>query len=117
MNFDFRHFDAVAIVEITGPSWVIAEPIREYEAARQVHQNTYVTVACVCVWVCPGTTVLDFVDCPYTLATYVIEGKTSKEYLLIKLLMLNQPELLSLILQERVDNTCEYACYQIESGE
>ena len=36
----------------------------------------------------PETAVLGFVGCPYTLATYLVEGKTSKEYLEIKKMML-----------------------------
>jgi uroporphyrinogen decarboxylase len=49
----------------------------------------------------PETAVLGFVGCPYTLATYLVEGKTSKEYLEIKKMALNEPD---------------YALFQIENG-
>jgi uroporphyrinogen decarboxylase len=38
------------------------------------------------------TAVLGFVGCPYTLATYLVEGGTSKEYLEIKKMMNKDPE-------------------------
>ena len=44
------------------------------------------------------TAVLGFVGCPYTLATYLVEGGTSKEYLEIKKMMNKDPEV-------RVENT------------
>jgi uroporphyrinogen decarboxylase len=56
------------------------------------------------------------VGCPYTLATYLVEGKTSKEYLEIKKMALNEPKLLHSILTVLADNIGDYALYQIESG-
>lgn len=64
----------------------------------------------------PDTAVLGFVGCPYTLATYLVEGKTSKEYLEIKKMAMNEPDLLHSILKTLADNIAEYACYQIENG-
>jgi uroporphyrinogen decarboxylase len=62
------------------------------------------------------TAVLGFVGCPYTLATYLVEGKTSKEYLEIKKMALNEPALLHSILQQLADNIGDYALFQIASG-
>ena len=62
------------------------------------------------------TAVLGFVGCPYTLATYLVEGKTSKEYLEIKKMALNEPDLLHSILKQLADNIGDYANFQIESG-
>jgi len=64
----------------------------------------------------PETAVLGFVGCPYTLATYIVEGKTSKEYLEIKKMALNEPELLHSILQNLADNIADYALFQVENG-
>ena len=64
----------------------------------------------------PETAVLGFVGCPYTLATYLVEGKSSKEYLEIKKMAFNEPDLLHAILQNLADSIAEYALYQIESG-
>eukprot|EP00934_Nitzschia_sp_Nitz4_P000310 Nitzschia sp. Nitz4//scaffold19_size178191//55913//57245//NITZ4_001968-RA/size178191-augustus-gene-0.102-mRNA-1//-1//CDS//3329540652//310//frame0 len=64
----------------------------------------------------PETAVLGFVGCPYTLATYLVEGKTSKEYLEIKKLAFNQPKLLHSILQRLADSIGDYALFQIQNG-
>ena len=64
----------------------------------------------------PETAVLGFVGCPYTLATYLVEGKTSKEYLEIKKMAFNEPKLLHAILKNLADNIADYALYQIENG-
>lgn len=50
------------------------------------------------------------------MATYIVEGKTSKEYLEIKKMAMNEPDLLHAILQVLADNIGDYALYQIESG-
>jgi uroporphyrinogen decarboxylase len=64
----------------------------------------------------PETAVLGFVGCPYTLATYIVEGKSSKEYLEIKKMAFNEPDLLHAILIKLADSIGDYACYQIENG-
>jgi len=64
----------------------------------------------------PETAVLGFVGCPYTLATYMVEGKTSKEYLEIKKMAFNEPKLLHTILQNLADSIGDYALFQIENG-
>eukprot|EP00578_Thalassiosira_sp_NH16_P018984 CAMPEP_0181093432 /NCGR_PEP_ID=MMETSP1071-20121207/9444_1 /TAXON_ID=35127 /ORGANISM="Thalassiosira sp., Strain NH16" /LENGTH=392 /DNA_ID=CAMNT_0023175669 /DNA_START=130 /DNA_END=1308 /DNA_ORIENTATION=+ len=66
--------------------------------------------------VTPETAVLGFVGCPYTLATYLVEGKTSKEYVEIKKMAFKEPKLLHAILQNLADSLAEYAIYQIENG-
>ena len=66
--------------------------------------------------VTPETAVLGFVGCPYTLATYLVEGKSSKEYLEIKKMAFNEPELLHMILLKLAESIGEYALFQIENG-
>jgi len=66
--------------------------------------------------VTPETAVLGFVGCPYTLATYLVEGKTSKEYLEIKKMAFKEPELLHGILKNLAESIGEYALFQIENG-
>ncbi|CAM9744532.1 unnamed protein product [Ascophyllum nodosum] len=63
-----------------------------------------------------AATVLGFVGCPYTLATYLIEGKTSKEYLEIKKMAFTEPDLLHAMLKSLADSIGDYANYQVESG-
>lgn len=66
--------------------------------------------------VTPETAVLGFIGCPYTLATYLVEGKSSKEYLEIKKMAFNEPDLLHAILKNLTESLIEYALFQIESG-
>ena len=66
--------------------------------------------------VSPETAVLGFVGCPYTLATYLVEGKTSRDYLEIKKMAFQEPKLLHAILKNLADGIGEYALYQIENG-
>lgn len=61
-------------------------------------------------------TVLGFVGLPYTLATYMVEGGTSKEFKEIKTLGYESPKVLHAMLDKLADNIGDYAIYQIESG-
>ncbi|KAG7673461.1 hypothetical protein Ndes2526B_g03089 [Nannochloris sp. 'desiccata'] len=60
--------------------------------------------------------VLGFVGCPWTLATYVVEGASSSLYKTIKGMMVGAPELLHALLSHLADQIAEYACYQAASG-
>ncbi len=61
-------------------------------------------------------TVLGFVGSPWTLASYAVEGKSSKDYALIKEMAYREPELLHQMLSKLADNIARYVCYQIECG-
>lgn len=60
--------------------------------------------------------VLGFVGCPWTLATYVVEGSSSSIYKNIKTMMFNAPQLLDALLGHLADQIAEYVKYQIDSG-
>jgi uroporphyrinogen decarboxylase len=60
--------------------------------------------------------VLGFVGSPWTLAAYAIEGKSSKDYSVIKSMAFSEPKLLHQFLSKIADAIATYACYQIESG-
>mmetsp|Transcript_165 Transcript_165/g.211 ORF Transcript_165/g.211 Transcript_165/m.211 type:complete len:401 (-) Transcript_165:275-1477(-) len=109
------------IDEKLGP---IMEPIRSWDDMKKMHKMDptesmpFVAEALQMLRkeVGPETAVLGFVGCPYTLATYLVEGKTSKEYLEIKKMALNEPALLHAILKQVADNIGDYALFQIENG-
>ena len=63
-----------------------------------------------------GAAVLGFIGCPWTLATYVVEGKGTQAYKVIKTMMFRAPDVLDGILSHLAEQLAEYACYQIESG-
>lgn len=63
-----------------------------------------------------NATVLGFVGAPWTLAAYAIEGKSSKDYTIIKGMAFSQPEILHKFLAKLADSIAIYVRYQIDSG-
>ena len=61
-------------------------------------------------------TLLGFVGLPYTLATYMVEGGSSKEYKEIKTLGYENPKVLHAMLDKLAENIGVYALFQIENG-
>ncbi|EAQ69856.1 uroporphyrinogen decarboxylase [Synechococcus sp. RS9909] len=61
-------------------------------------------------------TVLGFVGAPWTLAAYVVEGKSSKNYAVIKAMAFRKPELLHQLLDHFAESIATYLCYQIDAG-
>lgn len=59
---------------------------------------------------------IGFSGSPWTLATYMVEGKSSKEFRLIKSMMYQQPKLLEKLLTVLSKSISEYLRAQIESG-
>ncbi|NEP56358.1 MAG: uroporphyrinogen decarboxylase [Symploca sp. SIO2G7] len=63
-----------------------------------------------------NATVLGFVGAPWTLAAYIVEGKTSKNYSNIKRMAFSEPAMLHQFLGKIADEIAVYVRYQIESG-
>jgi uroporphyrinogen decarboxylase len=61
-------------------------------------------------------TILGFVGAPWTLAAYAIEGKSSKDYTVIKTMAYHEPELLAAFLHKLTEMVAHYVCHQIECG-
>ena len=66
----------------------------------------------------PDTTVIGFVGLPFTLGSYLVEGKTgvSDGFPNIQKLINDDADVLHELLSVLTDNIINYACYQIESG-
>lgn len=60
------------------------------------------------------STVLGFVGAPYTLASYIVEGGSSKNYTHIKKLAFQSPEILHALLGRLADNIADYVRYQVK---
>ena len=60
--------------------------------------------------------VLGFVGAPWTLTAYAIEGKSSKDYTIIKSMAFSEPAMLHQFLGKLASAIATYACYQIDSG-
>ncbi len=61
-------------------------------------------------------TILGFVGAPWTLAAYVVEGRSSKNYAVIKAMAFQEPELLHKLLNHFAESIATYLRYQIDSG-
>ncbi len=61
-------------------------------------------------------TLLGFVGAPWTLAAYAVEGKSSKDYAIIKSMAFLQPKMLHQLLGKLADAIAVYIRYQIDSG-
>lgn len=59
---------------------------------------------------------LGFVGCPWTLATYVVEGASSSLYKTIKSMMYDSPEVLHGLLSHLAAQIATYVQFQIDSG-
>ncbi|WP_028297553.1 uroporphyrinogen decarboxylase [Olivibacter sitiensis] len=59
---------------------------------------------------------IGFAGAPFTVLSYLIEGKSSRDFKLTKLLLNNEPELAHLILGKIADVTVDYLNMQIAAG-
>ena len=114
INFD--------IVESKGP--LIQEPIRSINQINQLRQlipeESLTFVGDVLTRLRDSVkneaAVLGFVGAPWTLAAYVVEGKSSKNYAVIKAMAFQEPELLHKLLDHFAESIATYLSYQIKSG-
>lgn len=61
-------------------------------------------------------TILGFVGAPWTLAAYAIEGKSSKDYTVIKSMAYSEPKMLHSFLLKLAEAIAIYVRYQIDCG-
>jgi len=64
----------------------------------------------------PSITLLGFAGAPFTLASYMVEGGSSKNFSHIKQFMYTEPEAYHLLLQKITQTTIAYLKMQIEAG-
>jgi uroporphyrinogen decarboxylase len=62
------------------------------------------------------TALIGFAGAPYTLASYLVEGRGSKDFLETKRLEYREPELLEALLDKLADATAEYLVMQVKAG-
>ncbi len=110
------------IIESRGP--IIDPPIRTLEQIQQLHplepeaslpfiREILQTLRRE---VGDRAAVLGFVGAPWTLAAYAIEGKSSKDYAVIKKMAFSEPDILHQFLGKIADAIAHYVRYQIDSG-
>jgi len=114
INFDF----------IQGKGPVIDDPIRTMAQVEKVTRLSpkdavpFVgqTLEALSKEIGNESTLLGFCGAPYTLASYIVEGGSSKNYTNIKKLAFNQPEVLHALLGKLAEGMIDYLAYQAESG-
>jgi len=109
------------IIESRGP--IIDPPIRTLEQVNQLHDLDLEKLSFVGEIlqalrqeVGNQSTVLGFVGAPWTLAAYAIEGKSSKDYAVIKSMAFSEPAILHQFLGKLADAIAAYVRYQINAG-
>jgi len=110
------------IIESKGP--IIDPPIRSQAQVDQVHplepEAALPFISTILKTlrqeVGDRATVLGFVGAPWTLAAYAIEGKSSKDYTVIKGMAFSEPAMLHQFLGKLADSIATYVRYQIDSG-
>jgi uroporphyrinogen decarboxylase len=110
------------IVESRGP--IIDPPIRSMEQIAALHTLdpeaslpfVKTTLKTLRQEVGNQAAVLGFVGAPWTLAAYAIEGKSSKDYAVIKRMAFAEPAMLHTLLAKIADSIAIYVRFQIDSG-
>jgi uroporphyrinogen decarboxylase len=111
------------LIESVGP--VIGHPIRQMEAIETLRPLepaadvpfTLETIALLRRALDPlGKPLIGFAGGPFTLASYLVEGKPSREFALTKRLMHGEPDLWSALMERLTDIVIAYAQAQIAAG-
>ncbi|NBB93666.1 MAG: uroporphyrinogen decarboxylase [Gammaproteobacteria bacterium] len=63
-----------------------------------------------------GTPLIGFAGSPWTVATYMIEGRSSKDFARAKKLLLADPEAAGRLMNHLADATADYLAAQVEAG-
>lgn len=63
-----------------------------------------------------GTPLIGFAGSPWTVATYMIEGRSSKDFATAKQLLLAEPEAVHQLMNHLADATADYLIAQVEAG-
>ena len=106
-----------------GEGPVIQKPVREREDVDRLHTKDaadlgYVSeaVSLVCKHFGPRLPVIGFCGAPFTLASYMIEGGGSRNYVHTKRMMYSSPQSWDELMRKLVAVTSEYAAEQVSSG-
>ena len=95
------------------------DDVEKLNATEQIHNilnPIYDTVSLVKSKLDGGITFIWFAGAPWTVATYMIEGKGSKDHQKTKVFMASMPKSFDLLISKVVDATVEYLLKQIEAG-
>lgn len=111
-----------SFIEGVGPR--IHQPLREPEGLDQIHTGNpeselaFVadTIAMVRGKISPGKAVIGFAGAPFTLASYIIEGGHSRNFLETKRFMYSRPDSWKDLMSRLTEVTISYLKMQIRAG-
>jgi len=106
-----------------GEGPVIEKPVRSKEDIKNLRTDRaselgYVSeaVALVAKHFAERVPVIGFCGAPFTLASYMIEGGGSRNYIHAKTMMYNHPADWDVLMEKLVSVTCEYSAEQVRAG-
>jgi len=111
----------VRFAEGEGPK---LEPIRDVGdldrlSADRLHERlapVYETVARLCRELPEEVTLIGFAGAPWTVATYMVEGGSSRDFAVVRGWSLKEPDGFGKLIEIVTDATAEYLCRQVEAG-
>ena len=95
--------------------WNAVEALKEFDPARET-RFVGDAIRAIARAVGPDVPVLGFAAAPWTLACYLVEGRTRGELATIKRMMYTEPALLHALLERIADSTARYLKMQLEAG-
>jgi uroporphyrinogen decarboxylase len=111
----------VELVEGVGP--VVASPVRTRADVDRIRvpdpeefAPVYEAIRLVRAELRPDQAVVGFCGAPWTVASYLVEGKPSREMTLTKRLMLSEPDTWAALLDKLVDTFTGYVAAQASAG-
>ena len=90
----------------------VLDPARLHEVLDPV----YTTLRRVTAELSPETTMIGFAGAPWTVATYMIEGGTSKDFATVKRWAFANPDSFQKLVDQLVTSTASYLSAQIDAG-
>ncbi|XP_057745079.1 uroporphyrinogen decarboxylase 1, chloroplastic-like [Arachis stenosperma] len=109
------------IEDVRGP--VIQSPVRSKEGLKALHpidleKLSFIgdSLKILCKEVGGDASVLGFMGAPWTIATYIMEGGTTRTYTTIKSMCHTAPHLLRTLLSHLAQAIADYVVFHVESG-
>ncbi len=111
---------SVELVDGVGP--VVAEPVRspaDVDRLRVPEEPEVIPEVAAALRLLADQSpvpVIGFAGAPFTLASYLVEGRPSRDFKVVKRFMYREPEAFHRLLEKLADMTGRYLCAQAEAG-